>query len=194
MVIVMSSETQTFPFVRTVFLRLLCRIWGIVTAIVMWGVGTELSFDRYPLGAFILVGAFLVTFLETAFVLDLFLRLWVKDDGHWFLNCWELLMLFDYWKKTVFYIIIGCICFVHPVYNWLGTIPGVMLLILGFSYLLLTIKMKQTVNVSHSLMNVDDDDDSKISDGFDIQNDSLDDGFPDPTDGSISSQDRILEV
>ncbi|KAI0213216.1 hypothetical protein LSAT2_001766 [Lamellibrachia satsuma] len=38
-----------------------CRFWGVITAIVLWGVGGEVIYRGYALGAYLLLAALLMS-------------------------------------------------------------------------------------------------------------------------------------
>ncbi|KAK2178393.1 hypothetical protein NP493_546g04018 [Ridgeia piscesae] len=57
-----------------------CRFWGVVTAIVLWGVGVETAYRRYALGAYLLLAALLMSVLESVFVVHFWTKVCLRFD------------------------------------------------------------------------------------------------------------------
>lgn len=166
-----------------------CRLWGIMTAIGMWGVGAEVTLHRNALGVYVLVAACLLTFLEITWAINIFLGLCIKDENHPFLRCWDVVLWLDLWKKTVMYLAIAAVMFVNP-HRLLPIISGTMLVVLALLYLLATYKVR--IEAKESLLNGRED----TYDRFDDVQDDIDDSLPEPVtpERLLTDQDEILEV
>lgn len=164
------------------------RSWGILSAIVTWGVGADVTFHKYNLGIYILMVAVILTFLETAFAVELFLDVCLKDDIHPCLRFWEAVQWLDLWKKSVLYFVMAIFCFIRPSEIWLATIAGIMLMILASFYLILTYKSHLTSG--NTLLS----DKESSYDRFDELQEEIDDSLPEPSTDNIGDQDRILQV
>ncbi|XP_014680254.1 PREDICTED: uncharacterized protein LOC106820233 [Priapulus caudatus] len=146
----MSTRSKCQSFLE--YLAWVARLWGILTAIGMWGVGVEICYDRHILGAFIVLAAIVVTVLETTFIVDVFFTVYMsnyhKQDESSRYNppgcvvCWHRVLAFDYWRKGVLYTAFGAICFAQPYVVWEALINGVMLLILAVIHFIRTMETR----------------------------------------------------
>lgn len=165
-----------------------CRLWGILTAIGMWGVGVEVTLHHSGLGIYVLCAACLLTFLETIWVMNIFLALCIKDENHGFFRCWDVVLWLDLWKKSVLYFIIALIMFIKP-HRILVVISGTTLLLLAILYLIVTYVVKSYTK--ESLLSGRED----AYDRFEDIQDEIDDSLPEPLQmPTIADQDEILQV
>ncbi|XP_064457973.1 uncharacterized protein LOC135368535 [Ornithodoros turicata] len=164
------------------------RVWGILTVIVYWGIGADLTFHRYDLGIYIIISAVLLTVLETAFAVDLFLDVCIREERGLCLRLWRGIRWIDLWRKSVLYAAVSFLCFWYPVNVWLAILAGVMTLVLCVLYLILT--YKNHLEVKDALLA--DKEDSY--DRFDELQDDVDDTLPEPDLDNVGDQDRILQV
>lgn len=129
------------------------RLWGIITGIGLWGIGVETCYDGNHLGGYLLFVAIIVTFLETTFLLNIFITVCVsdthidEDDDHVrkscsCARCWEPVLRFEYWKKGILYTCLGALCFVQPHVVWKALINGIMLLILAIIHFIRTFELR----------------------------------------------------
>ncbi|XP_045212087.1 transmembrane protein 72-like [Mercenaria mercenaria] len=121
------------------FFEWLCRIWGLATAVGLWGVGVETSYYGHYLGFYILTLAVLITLLESVFAITYCVDLCVSVDSRW-KGCWDVVLLLDDWKKGVFYFALSIPCFIQPMAVWLAVIGGMMMILSGLFYVLKTFK------------------------------------------------------
>lgn len=128
----------------------LTRAFGILTSIVMIGVGVETIHDGFPLGFFVLIASFVVMLLETRFAL-MFLIRHNFSSGHCCFRLFDRFGIHDGWKKFVCYCLVGIICFVHPYIVHLAVIAGLMLEVLALLYLVVEIKNRYLKQQSISL-------------------------------------------
>ncbi|GFQ95159.1 uncharacterized protein TNCT_536161 [Trichonephila clavata] len=62
------------------FTEISIRLRGILSMIVMWGVGTDLTMHKHGLGAYIVFIAVLLTIFETSFTINIYLDFVTKDE------------------------------------------------------------------------------------------------------------------
>ncbi|KAL3876897.1 hypothetical protein ACJMK2_034678 [Sinanodonta woodiana] len=117
----------------------ICRFWGIVTAIVSWGVGVETLFYGHYVGYYLICVACATTFLEFVFLINYCVQLCFSPDTCC-VSLWKIILKLDDWKKGFFYVALSVLCFLHPVEVWLAIIPGIMFVLNGFFYILKTFK------------------------------------------------------
>ncbi|KAK3579438.1 hypothetical protein CHS0354_028237 [Potamilus streckersoni] len=117
----------------------ICRLWGIVTAVVSWGVGVETSFYGHYLGYYLISVACVTTFLELVFLINYCVLVCFSPDTCC-VSLWRIILKLDDWKKGFFYAALAILCFLHPVEVWLAIIPGIMLVLSCFFYILKTFK------------------------------------------------------
>ncbi|XP_013401945.1 uncharacterized protein LOC106167652 [Lingula anatina] len=126
----------------------ICRIWGLITAVGLWGIGVEAAFRHHPLGFYLIGAAFIMTFLETVFLTNLcVLACTERDSPRRPPSCgvkfWSWVMWFDNWKKGIFYLILCIPCFIQPQEVWMAIISGVMMIISAIFYCIKSIKIRQ---------------------------------------------------
>ncbi|XP_013777531.1 uncharacterized protein LOC106462177 [Limulus polyphemus] len=165
------------------------RVWGVMSIIVFWGVGADVAFHKHDLGVYVIISAVILTFLETMFVVNLFLEASFRDeDKDGCFRCWKRLQWLDLWKKSLLYAGMSVLCFVRPSTVWLATVAGVMLLILAILYLLMTYKVKIESGDSLLLQK------EGSYDRYEDLQDEIDDSLPEPRDVNVGDQERILEI
>ncbi|KAG8187272.1 hypothetical protein JTE90_019161 [Oedothorax gibbosus] len=170
------------------FVEVTTRLWGIITMIVMWGVGIDLTIHKHGLGEYTLFIAVILTIFETSFAINIFLDFIIKDDKNLCFQFWQLLQWFDMWKKTVLYFFLSIFCFIKPHEMWLGTIGGTMLIVLSLLYIIFTYKMH--LIEQETLMF-----DKECSyDRFEDLQDEIDDRLPQINCGNVGDQDTILRI
>ncbi|CAN8019599.1 unnamed protein product [Ixodes persulcatus] len=166
------------------------RVWGILTAIVYWGIGADLAFHSFDLGIYILISAVLITLLETAFAVDLFLEVCVREERGCCLRLWRGIRWVDLWRKSILYTGMSALCFWYPCNVWLAILAGVMTLVLCILYLILT--YKNHLEVKEALLA---DKEASYDRFEDFQEEvDVDDTLPEPDVGTVGDQDRILQV
>ncbi|CAL1290846.1 unnamed protein product [Larinioides sclopetarius] len=164
------------------------RLWGILTMIVMWGVGTDLTVHKHGLGEYLLFIAVLLTIFETSFAINIYLDLIIKDEKNLCFQFWQRVQWLDMWKKTVLYFFLSIFCFMRPHELWLATIGGSMLIVLALLYLVFTYKIH--LSEQETMMF-----DKECSyDRFEDLQDEIDDSLPSPNCGNVGDQDTILRV
>ncbi|XP_054711818.1 transmembrane protein 72-like [Uloborus diversus] len=170
------------------FIEATTRLWGVLSMIVMWGVGTDLTLHKHSLGSYVLFIAVVLTILETSFAINLYLDLIIKDEKNVCYQCWQHIQWFDLWKKTILYLILSIFCFLRPSKMWLATIGGSMLIILALLYLVFAYKMYLTEREN---MLYDKD---CSYDRFEDLQDEIDDSLPELPSNNVGDQDTILRV
>jgi len=170
------------------YITFICRFWGIVTAICLWGIGADVTFHKHALGFYILACAVLLTFLETTWVADLFINLCIRDENP-FLRCWACVTWLDLWRKSVVYTTMAALMFLHPHRLWLAAAGGGALLVLAVLYLICTYKVK--LETRDRLLGSKD----TTYDRFEDIQDDLDDSIPEPEGraDNVGAQEEILE-
>ncbi|XP_026737158.1 uncharacterized protein LOC113500527 [Trichoplusia ni] len=112
-------------------LQPLARLWGVITAVVMSGAGTELLVLGYEIAPGLLVGAALVLILETMWVAALFVDLLCRRGEYTLsLRCWDFMRWSCGRARAPFYACAAtALLFAHL--TLLATIAGGMLLVLA---------------------------------------------------------------
>lgn len=153
------------------------RFWGIITAVVMSGVGVDLTYYGHKMGIYVLLAALVVFFLEITWAVTLFLQVCLRHDdgmGGGCLRCWDGVLWCGSWKKGVLYAIFGAVILLRPHRLWLSPASGVMLLLLASLYFLLTFKIRR--EAKETLLQGREE----SYDRFDEMPEVLDDTLPEP--------------
>ncbi|XP_057653200.1 uncharacterized protein LOC130892035 [Diorhabda carinulata] len=175
------------------------RLWGVMTAIVLAGVGVELSFHRHRIGYYLLGCSTFVLIAEVTWVATLFLQICVRND-HKLWKYWKGVTWFSVWKKTLIYAPMSVLPLIWPHKLWLSYVASGQLLSLALFHLILSFqsKKKKRRRKDHLLHT---DGDSFESSKFEEITECLDDCLPEPIPGSSHSisdslveQDTILEI
>ncbi|GIY10271.1 uncharacterized protein CDAR_395771 [Caerostris darwini] len=170
------------------FTEVTTRLWGILSMIVMWGVGTDLTMHKHSLGAYLLFIAVLLTLLETSFAINIYLDFIIKDEKNVCFQFWQRVQWLDMWKKTVLYFFLSIFCFMRPHELWLAAVGGSMLIVLALLYLVFTYKIH--LSEQETMMF-----DKECSyDRFEDLQEEIDDSLPEPNCGNVGDQDTILCV
>ncbi|XP_030041274.2 uncharacterized protein LOC115456385 [Manduca sexta] len=112
-------------------LQPLARLWGLVTAVVMSGAGTELWVLGYEVAPALLVGAALVLILETMWVAALFVDLLCRRGEYTLsLRCWDFMRWSCGRARAPFYAC-AATALLFANLRLLSTIAGGMLLVLA---------------------------------------------------------------
>ncbi|KAL4089322.1 hypothetical protein QTP88_024376 [Uroleucon formosanum] len=116
------------------------RIFGVFTAIVMFGVGVDIAIHHHEFGLYIMLMALLVFFLEITWAITLFLNVCIKNEISPIFNFWEIVLWLRLWKKSLLYTVFSLVFFLWPHGLWLSNIAGALLLWLSFLYVVITFK------------------------------------------------------
>ncbi|VVC31406.1 Transmembrane protein 72 [Cinara cedri] len=116
------------------------RIFGVFTAIVMFGVGVDIAIHHYQFGLYVMVMALLVFFLEITWAITLFLNVCIKNEFSPIFNFWEVVLWLRLWKKSLLYTVFAVVLFFWPHGLWLSNVAGALLLWLSFLYIIVTFK------------------------------------------------------
>ncbi|XP_025414132.1 uncharacterized protein LOC112686158 [Sipha flava] len=116
------------------------RIFGVFTAIVMFGVGVDIAIHHYTFGFYIMLMSLFVFFLEITWAITLFLNVCIKNEFNPIFSCWEIVLWLRLWKKSMLYTIFSLVFFLWPHGLWLSNIAGILLLWLSFLYIVVTFK------------------------------------------------------
>lgn len=174
---------RTLDFVTPV-----TRVWGIFSAIVYWGIGADITFHGDSLGPYILVSAVFITLFETAFAVDLFLEVCIREERGYCLRLWRGIRWVDLWRKSILYLALSILCFAYHSSSWLGGYAGATTLVLCVLYLILT--YKNHLEIKEALLA----DKEASYDRFDALEEEVDETLPEPDVDTVGDQDRILEV
>ncbi|XP_030753102.1 uncharacterized protein LOC115880113 [Sitophilus oryzae] len=179
------------------------RFCGILTAIVLAGVGIDFLYhQRYP-GYYIISFSIFVFIAEILWVVTLFLKVSIRAD-HKIWRIWKYVMLMDDWKKSPFYVLIGLMTLYKPYKLWLVYLAGGLAISLAILHIVTSICQKihrrKRKRKEHRFGHGDLD--SLESSKFEEVTEVLDDGMPEPIAGSSVSlsdslhteQDTILEI
>lgn len=114
-------------------LRPVIRFFGIITAVVICGVGVDVFVHGHTSGIFILLGSFLVLLFEIKWVVTLFLHLLFASDGSYSecVQCWSVCKIAGGWRLSPFYAIFGAALMLWPNNLWLSHVAGILLIILA---------------------------------------------------------------
>ncbi|CAI6362979.1 unnamed protein product [Macrosiphum euphorbiae] len=116
------------------------RIFGVFTAIVMFGVGVDIAIHHHEFGLYIMLMSLLVFFLEITWAITLFLNVCIKNEFSPIFNFWEIVLWLRLWKKSLLYTVFSLVFFLWPHGLWLSNIAGALLLWLSFLYVVITFK------------------------------------------------------
>lgn len=168
-----------------------CRVWGLITAAGLWGVGIEAAVYKHTIAAYFLVIAVITMFLETVFLMDYWVAVCMSEDSS-FMKFWEKVLWLDDWKKALLYAAFSCPCFINLYELPLGIVSGVMLVISFILYLIKTWKSWQD-QVSET------PEENDTYDRFDDYPDDLECSIINPTSNipimtNVADQNEILEV
>jgi len=115
-----------------------CRIWGIASALVLWGIGIEIAFDKEIIGYYIIGVACIMSALETVFLVHLLVKECHGELSKSCTNCWGCMITVDDWKKSILYILLSVFCLVRNFLlqgeAWLSIIAGTMLVLAAVFY------------------------------------------------------------
>ncbi|XP_060063394.1 transmembrane protein 72-like [Ylistrum balloti] len=139
----MENRDGKCAFCLWEFYYWLCRFWGIITAIALWGISVEEAFYGRYVGFILLIEAVIVTSLEVVFFIDICVKIFKSnDDDEESVSCclkmWACVLWLDNWKKGVFYLLLAVPCFIEPNDAWLAIISGVMLIMSAIFYVIKT--------------------------------------------------------
>ncbi|XP_067935567.1 transmembrane protein 72-like [Watersipora subatra] len=117
-----------------------CRLWGIATALVLWGIGIEVAFDKELVGYYIIGVAAVMSGFETMFLVHYVVKECQTDCNKSCLSCWSCFLTFDDWKKSLLYIALSVFCLIRNFLlegeAWMSMIAGIMLLLAAFFYMI----------------------------------------------------------
>jgi len=130
-------------------IRNLTRVWGILCAIVLWGISIETLYDGFIFGIYLLLVACVTTVAELLFVSDAFVKMQLLQKGSATSaqqNCVNFSAWFDNWRKSIFYAVFGIPCFLRPTDIWLAVLSGLCLLVLSIFYIVCTYHDSLVIN------------------------------------------------
>lgn len=174
------------------------RFWGVATAVVLCGVGVDIAYHRHIIGVYYTISSVVIFVLEISWVVTIFLQVLPRNELSTPSRCWNSVLWFDLWKRSILYCFTAAILFLRPHNLWLAGVSGVQLLILALCYLVLTFQPQYKVDkvdrllVNHSVSH------EPSSERFDDVSDILDDTLlQPPTPNDIPSDvenDAIMEM
>lgn len=173
------------------FLIWFCRVWGLITAAGLWGVGIEAAVYKHTIAAYFLIIAVITMFLETVFLMDYWVAVCISEEST-FMKIWKKILWLDDWKKGLLYAAFSFTCFINPHELPLGIVSGVMLVI---SFILYVIKTRSTYQ-EHVPETTEA---NETYDRFDDYPDDLEFSIINPTSNipimtNVADQNEILEV
>lgn len=152
------------------------RFWGIVTSIVLCGVGVDVTVHHHTLGVYLIIGALIIFILEITWAVTLFLQVCVRDENSLVWRCWDVVLWLNLWKRGLLYLFLSTILFLRPHRLWLSIVAGMQLIVLGVCYLLLTFrKQMQRKNSGRLLLSRSPSQEDRFED-----TDLLDESLPGP--------------
>ncbi|CAO1401112.1 unnamed protein product [Diamesa serratosioi] len=113
-------------------LRPFIRIFGVSTAIVVCGIGVDITLHGYGAGVYLLFASALIFFMEIKWVITLFLQLCCSNDHpSKCLSCWNCMRIFGSWRLSFPYVALGVALFMWPHNLWLSYVAGTQLIALA---------------------------------------------------------------
>ncbi|XP_062542489.1 uncharacterized protein LOC134210456 isoform X2 [Armigeres subalbatus] len=177
-------------------LRPLIRIWGIVTAIVVSGVGVDIMVHGYTAGVYIIVASVVIFILEIKWLFTLFIHLLCtssgdssnsstgSNDGDYAASsschkCWSICRFCGGWRLSLPYVALGIALIIWPHRLWLSHVAGGQLI--GLALLrLLTLCQFRPGGKDEQLLNHFDEHVDKYDNLTDVL---VDDSMPKPGQG-----------
>ncbi|XP_052897099.1 uncharacterized protein LOC128304018 [Anopheles moucheti] len=124
-------------------LRPLIRLWGVVTAIVVSGVGIDIMVHGYTAGVYIIVASVVIFLLEIKWLFTLFIVLCTNNDySSRCYQCWSVCRYCGGWHLTFPYVALGIALIVWPHRLWLSHVAGGLLIALAMLRLLTVCKFR----------------------------------------------------
>ncbi|XP_021933769.1 transmembrane protein 72 isoform X2 [Zootermopsis nevadensis] len=168
------------------------RFWGVFTSVILCGVGVDVAFHHHAVGIYVIIGAVVVFFCEVTWAVTLFLQVCLRNEYSPVYRCWDVVLWLDCWKKTLLYVALSVLLFIHPHQLWLSSVAGVMLVLLASLYLLLTCKNR--FETKDLLLQSREDSYDRFEDMPEVIDDSLPGPIHDSLSDSLVDQDVILEM
>ncbi|XP_011303190.1 uncharacterized protein [Fopius arisanus] len=118
-------------------LEILIRILGVVTAIIVCGVGADIAYHRHVMGYYVTVASALIFFLEITWAITLFVQICLRNDESHCSRCWlSVLMVTRGWRRALFYLPLSCILAWKPHNLWLSFVAAGLLAALSLLYVI----------------------------------------------------------
>uniref|UniRef100_A0A1I8M816 Transmembrane protein 72 n=1 Tax=Musca domestica TaxID=7370 RepID=A0A1I8M816_MUSDO len=134
-------------------LKPLIRIFGIMAAFVICGVGVDVYVHGYQAGLLILISSIIILFFEIKWVITLFLQLIFGNDNYSkCLRCWELSKYFGSWRLSLPYLTIGIALMLWPHNLWLSYVAGGLLILVAVLRLCLVFRFSNTISKDEGLL------------------------------------------
>ncbi|XP_055621840.1 uncharacterized protein LOC129765493 [Toxorhynchites rutilus septentrionalis] len=126
-------------------LRPLIRIWGIITAIVVSGVGVDIMFHGYDAGIYIIVASAVIFILEIKWLFSLFINLLCtrNDYSTGCHKCCNVCRFCGSWRLSLPYVALGIALIIWPHRLWLSHVAGGLLIGLAVLRLLTLCQFRQ---------------------------------------------------
>ncbi|XP_075217699.1 uncharacterized protein LOC142322469 isoform X1 [Lycorma delicatula] len=172
------------------------RFWGLLTSVVLCGVGVDVAAHQHTIGIYFIIGAAIVFFLEITWAITLFLHVCNRNEYNPVFKCWDVVLWFNLWKRSILYTGLAFLLFLRPHRLWLSIVAGMQLVILALSYLALTVRTHMQPKHAPTLLHSQSPSQEDI-DRYDDITGVLDDSLPGPlnTDNlSELDQDTVLEI
>ncbi|XP_037940679.1 uncharacterized protein LOC119673470 [Teleopsis dalmanni] len=129
-------------------LRPVIRIFGIITAFAICGVGVDVYYHGYSAGLYILISSIVIFFLEVKWIITLFLHLLFGSDSYTFwLRRWHDCKVIGGWRLAPIYGAIGIALLLWPHNLWLSYVAGVLLIFLAVLRLCTIIRFRSSAKV-----------------------------------------------
>ncbi|XP_053687103.1 uncharacterized protein LOC128736641 [Sabethes cyaneus] len=159
-------------------LRPLIRIWGVVTAIVVSGVGVDIMVHGFTAGVYIIVASAVIFLLEIKWIFTLFIHLLCTshDYSAGCHKCWNVCRFCGGWRLSFPYVALGIALIIWPHRLWLSHVAGGLLIVLALLRLLTLCQFRPNGRDEELLNHFDDH-----VDKYDHLSDVLvDDSMPKP--------------
>ncbi|XP_038120691.1 uncharacterized protein LOC6051594 isoform X3 [Culex quinquefasciatus] len=160
-------------------LRPLIRIWGIITAIVVSGVGVDIMVHGYSAGVYIIVASVVIFILEIKWLFTLFIHLLCTSSTDYSTGCqkcWNVCRFCGGWRLALPYVALGVALIIWPHRLWLSHVAGGQLIALALLRLL-TVCQFRAGGKDEELLNQFDEHVDKYDNLTDVL---VDDSMPKP--------------
>ncbi|XP_055530306.1 uncharacterized protein LOC129721582 isoform X2 [Wyeomyia smithii] len=159
-------------------LRPLIRILGVVTAIVVNGIGVDIMVHGFTAGVYIIVASVLIFLLEVKWLFILFVQLLCRshDYSAGCHKCWNFCRFCGGWRLSFPYVALGIALIIWPHRLWLSHVAGGLLIVLALLRLL-TLCQFRPGGRDEELLNHFDDHVEKYDNLSDVL---VDDSMPKP--------------
>ncbi|RDD47512.1 hypothetical protein TrispH2_000235 [Trichoplax sp. H2] len=111
------------------------RILGIIFFLVMWGIAVKVVTmkSQVPFGVGLIIITSFVTFLEVTWIIN---KCCCFREDSCPTKFWNGIMWIQNWRRSIIYLPLSVVCFIHPKAVPIAIASGVLLIILAILYLI----------------------------------------------------------